>query len=183
MRPSRRLRLFAIKVTSDRVIDPNDEGARPRVSHDRHRARIDAQPLEGIEVHTECIREHRLDDVTVADDRKDVGFTHLLIPFADRSHRAHAHRQEGFAVGKCDGARVTLHLLPQWLPGQRCQRLSGPRPVVALGKAFVDHHVAGVRSCCVWMCSAVSRVRSRGDVTMVVKGTAASRRAKAVACS
>ena len=48
-----------------------------------------------------------------AEGRQDVGVTRLLIPFADRRHRAHAHGHEGFPVGKGDCAWVTLPLLPQ----------------------------------------------------------------------
>ena len=106
-----------------------------------HRARVDLDPLEGVQVHPERVGEDRLDHVAVA-----------APPPRSRRRRARRRscrpdcgppRPRGAASPRSDSppgtrrARVRLHDLPQRVLGQRLERLPLPVAVPALPKPLV----------------------------------------------
>ena len=132
------------------VVDAQGERPQRRVPDDRHRARVDDDPLEGVEVHAERVGEHRLDDVAVRDGDPD-GVVAVRRrrrrrrAVADGLDRAQLHGEHRLALlaREGHGGGVRLDDPPQRLLGELLQRAAGPVAVAGLAQAVVDRARAG----------------------------------------
>ena len=126
------------------VVHPQHERPGVGVADHRHRARVDHDPLEEVEVQAERVGQQRLDHVAVAAGQPD-----RLRP-GRRGHRASHSRTAATArawvcgqplpvrPGEHRRGRVLLHHLPQRLLGQLLQRPAGPVAVPHLGQPRLD---------------------------------------------
>ena len=110
------------------------------VGHDAHRARVDDEPLELVEVHARARRRARLDDVAVRHDGVDRVVAEPGVPVAhgvDGAGLHVAHRLAALA-GERHRRRVRLHDLPQRVLGELLQLAAGPVAVAHLADPVVD---------------------------------------------
>src|SRR5262245_30043632 len=135
------------------VVDVEYERALRGVLDDADRARADDDALELVQVQTERVGHHGLDDVAVADGhpdpvRADLGLD-LGVRAPDRREGSGLHLHHRLAAREQHGARMLLDGLPELLLREVLQPKAGPVAVAALDQTLVapDPWPWGLRLC------------------------------------
>ena len=145
------------------------------VADDRHRGRVDQDPLESVEVDAEGVGQDRLDHVAVGDRGPDrvraVLGGEFRVPGPDRADRPGRHLGHRLPARETHRRRLRLDRRPELLLAEVLQRPARPLAVAALDQAALGRPGVRVRRRAATTACAVCRQRRSGELTITRSGT------------